>query len=31
MPIGALVTKVGIFVILAMVAIYYEIKLFKKI
>jgi hypothetical protein len=31
MPIGAIITKVGIFVILALVAIYYEIKLFKNI
>lgn len=31
MPLGAIITKVGIFVILALVAIYYEIKLFKNI
>jgi hypothetical protein len=30
-PLEALITKVGIFVILAIVAIYYEIKLFKSI
>jgi hypothetical protein len=29
MPLGAIITKVGIFVILALVAICYEIKLFK--
>jgi hypothetical protein len=29
LPIGAIITKVGIFVVLAIVAIYYEIKLFK--
>jgi hypothetical protein len=31
MPIGAIITKVGIFVLLAIVAIYYQIKLFKNI
>jgi hypothetical protein len=31
LPIGAMITKVGIFVVLAVVAIYYEIKLFKNI
>jgi hypothetical protein len=31
MPIGAIITKVGIFVLLALIAIYYEIKLFKNI
>jgi hypothetical protein len=31
LPLGAIITKVGIFVILALVAIYYEIKLFKNI
>jgi len=31
MPIQATITKVGIFVLLAIVAIYYEIKLFKNI
>ena len=31
MPIEAAITKVGIFVLLAIVAIYYEIKLFKNI
>ena len=30
-PIGAIITKVGIFVLLALVAIYYEIKLFRNI
>jgi hypothetical protein len=30
LPLGVIITKVGIFVILALVAIYYEIKLFKK-
>jgi hypothetical protein len=28
--IGAIITKVGIFVVLAIIAIYYEIKLFKN-
>jgi small-conductance mechanosensitive channel len=31
LPIGTIISKVGIFVILALVAIYYEIKLFKNI
>jgi len=31
MPIQAAITKVGIFVLLAIVAIYYEIKLFRNI
>lgn len=31
MPLGAIITKVGIFVIIALVAIVYEIKLFKNI
>jgi hypothetical protein len=31
MPIEAAMTKVGIFVLLALVAIYYEIKLFRNI
>ena len=31
LPIEATITKVGIFVLLAIVAIYYEIKLFKNI
>jgi hypothetical protein len=31
MPIGAIITKVGIFVLLALIAIYYEIKLFRNI
>ena len=30
-PIGAIITKVGIFAILGIIAIYYEIKLFRKI
>jgi hypothetical protein len=30
-PIGAIITKVGIFVLLALVAIYHEIKLFRNI
>ena len=30
LPIGAIITKVGIFVVLAIIAIYYEIKLFKN-
>ncbi|MCL2722013.1 MAG: hypothetical protein FWD47_11835 [Treponema sp.] len=30
-PIEALITKVGIFVLLAIVALYYEVKLFKSI
>jgi hypothetical protein len=28
---GAIITKVGIFVLLALIAIYYEIKLFRNI
>ena len=31
LPIEAIITKVGIFVVLAIVAVYYEIKLFKNI
>jgi hypothetical protein len=31
LPIGAIITKVGIFVVLAIAAIYYEVKLFKNI
>jgi hypothetical protein len=31
MPIGALITKVGIFVLLAIIGMIYEIKLFKRI
>ena len=31
LPIQALITKVCIFILLAMVAIYYEIKLFKAL
>jgi hypothetical protein len=31
MPIGVLITKVGIFVLLAIIGIVYEIKLFKRI
>jgi hypothetical protein len=31
LPVGAIVTKVGIFVVLAIIAIYYEIKLFKNL
>jgi hypothetical protein len=31
LPIGAIITKVGIFVLLAIIAIYYEIKLFKNV
>jgi len=31
MPIGAIITKVGIFVVLGVIAIYYEIKLFRNI
>jgi hypothetical protein len=31
LPIGAIITKVGIFVLLALVAIYYEVRLFRKI
>ena len=31
LPIGAIITKIGIFVILAMVGIYYKIKLYKYI
>jgi len=31
LPVGAAITKVGIFVLLALVGIYYEIKLFKSI
>jgi hypothetical protein len=30
LPIGAIITKIGIFVVLAIIAIYYEIKLFKN-
>jgi hypothetical protein len=30
LPVGAIITKVGIFVVLAIIAIYYEIKLFKN-
>jgi hypothetical protein len=30
-PIEATITKVGIFVVLAMISIYYEIKLFRNI
>jgi hypothetical protein len=30
LPLGALITKIGIFVLLAVVAIYYEIKFFKN-
>jgi hypothetical protein len=31
LPIQAIITKIGIFVVLAIIAIYYEIKLFKNI
>jgi hypothetical protein len=31
LPVEATITKVGIFVLLAIVAMYYEIKLFKNI
>jgi len=31
MPIGALITKVGIFVVLAIIGVFYEYKLFKRI
>jgi hypothetical protein len=31
MPLGAIITKVGIFILLAIVAIYYQIKLFNNI
>jgi hypothetical protein len=31
LPVGAIITKVGIFVVLAIIAIYYEIKLFINI
>jgi hypothetical protein len=29
-PIGAIITKIGIFAVLAIIAIYYEVKLFKN-
>jgi hypothetical protein len=31
LPIGAIITKIGIFVLLAVIAIYYELKLFKNV
>jgi len=31
LPIGAIITKIGIFVVLAIISIYYEVKLFKNI
>jgi hypothetical protein len=31
LPIGAIITKIGVFVLLAIIAIYYEIKLFKNV
>jgi hypothetical protein len=31
LPVGAIITKVGIFIVLAIVGIFYEIKLYKRI
>jgi hypothetical protein len=31
LPIEAIITKIGIFVVLAIIAIYYEVELFKNI
>jgi len=31
MPIGAIITKVGIFILLAIIALYYQIKLYRNI
>ena len=31
LPIGAIITKIGIFVVLAMVGLFYQVKLFRNI